>query len=266
MSTAKLDALPGFVIPTKISDWTPANIAGMRMFTDRDGVQTYLDVDDYKQAMSLPNLPLVTVPGDPYSAYKPWLLRYPQGNRYLVIYMNGNIPVAENFTAATGTYVGQNPPETFVQPGTGTPTLTMEILGGADFANFLLEYGGHFENGIPKFATFQRLDDFLITTNFSKGLGYLAPLPLGWDTLGPSYGFDRRYVPYITDSQSVRLVHRDDVKRLGKTNQPAPVVVAAPVYRNDGLATANVITALQAAGITGTELGNAVNAAARMTK
>jgi hypothetical protein len=151
-----------------------------------------------------------------------------------------------------------------VAPGSGTPTLTNQVLGGGSFANFMLEYGGHFKNGIPRMVWASYTPDPVHTPNFNAG-GF-AQLPVGWhfpEVSGPST-WDRRYVPYITDDKKIRFCRVQDVIGLGKFGAVQPTTRAAIVYRNDGAATATVISSLQAAGFAGKDLGDAVNKAARM--
>jgi hypothetical protein len=265
--------LQSFPIAISQADWPAAIATAKQFFTQQVGIDCWLNSEDYVVANTLANGPIPSLPVDSARLYQPWAMRpgVAAGLPALVFALDasGN-PIAENFTAATtGGNVGGNPPETFVQPGAGTPTLTMQVLGGGSFANFYAEYGGHFKNGIPRMVwadVMQYNGPSVHTPNFSVVQPGFAQLPVGWffnDPGGPST-WDKRYVPYITDARKVRFVRMQDVVGLGKFGAPAANTATAPAYRNSGAQTAAVIAALQAAGFSGADLGDAVNKSARM--
>lgn len=264
---ANLNDLQSWPIAISAADWPGAVATAKTFFSPQAGVDCFVNAQDWLSANNLVNGPLPMLPVDSSRPYQPWAMR-PSISAQLpalifAVDAQGN-PVVENFTPASGGSVGGNPPETFVQPGTGTPTLTMQVLGGGSFANFVAEYGGWFKNGIPRFTWANYTQESVHTPNFAAG-GF-AQLPVGWylnEVSGPAT-WDRRYVPYITDDKKIRFCRVQDVIGLGKFNAPVITAPAAIQYRNDGAATAAVIAALQAAGFTGTALGDAVNKTARM--
>lgn len=266
-----LDSLQSYPVAIRASEWGAAIATARTFFTQQFGIGTWLDAGDWLVANTLVNGPLPQLPLDPSRPYQPWAMKASINAQLPALIFaldaQGN-PIPENFTPASGGTVGGNPPETFVQPGSGTPTLTMQVLGGGSFANFLAEYGGHFKNGIPRMIW----SDWSIyggvqvhTPNFAPGPAF-NQLPVGWwfsDPAGPST-WDKRYVPYITDDRKIRFCRVQDVITLGKANAPVIAAPAAIQYRNDGKATAAVISSLMAAGFSGEDLGNQVNKAARM--
>lgn len=264
-----LNTLQSFPIAISAADWPNAVATAKQFFAAQAGIDCYVNAQDWLSANTQVNGPLPTLPFDSSRPYQPWAMR-PGINAQLpalifALDAQGN-PIAENFTPASGGSVGGNPPETFVQPGTGTPTLTMQVLGGGQFANFLAEYGGWFRNGIPAMRWANYTAESVHTANFATGGGF-AQLPVGWyfgEVSGPAT-WDRRYVPYITDDRKIRVVRVQDVIGLGKFGAQVPTTPAAVTYRNTGAQTAAVISSLQAAGFAGAELGDAVNKAARMT-
>jgi hypothetical protein len=177
--------------------------------------------------------------------------------------------VAGSFTADTsGGNVGQNPPETFKQPGTGTPALTAEILGGASFQNFMLEYGGHFTNGIAKFV-WGSLDG-IYSLNFANAAqSLLRPLPIAYNIPGNGsypYSWPRDVIPFVTDDFKVGVVKVEDVKKLGKFGAAQPISTGPITYLNDDTTIGNAVGALYAAGMRGAALGAPIAQLARMTK
>lgn len=262
---------PFAIIPTTTADWTAANIAALKAAGfaafDPNFVELWLNGKVYEDAAPI-NGPIRVAPMDATRAFQPFAMRpsaFPQGPSLTFAVDAAGRAIAENLTADTsGGNVGQNPPETFRQPGTGAPALTTEILGGASFQNFMLEYGGHFAKGVAKFV-WGSLDG-IYSLNFSTALP-LRQLPVAYNVPGIGsypYTWPRDVIPFITDDYKVGVVKVEDVKKLGKFDAPASTAPAAIQYRNDGAATAAVIAALQAAGFTGTALGDAVNKTARM--
>jgi hypothetical protein len=260
---------PFAIIPTRVSEWTPAVIkdlkaAGFAALND-NVMQLWPTAEDYRDS----TVPPKAIPLDGARQCQPYNMRpsvVPQGIPLCFAVEKNGKPVAENFTPdTTGGNVGRNPPETFKQPGTGTPTLTMEVLGGGSFALFMAEYGGHFKNGIAKFIWASA--DGLYAPNFSTARE-LRPLPIAYNVPGLGaypYTWPRDVIPYITDEGQIGVVKVEEVKKLGKFGQTQPTTPATIVYRNTGAQTAAVIASLQNAGFSGDVLGDAVNRAARMT-
>jgi hypothetical protein len=210
-------------------------------------------------------------PKNGMAPYQPWGWRYsqPEGRATLGILVDGaGKPVAQSLAPGPGVQTG-NLPENATQPGTGTPSLLTVVLGQG-WPTFWLEYGGYFVNGVPGLTWLPYDTETLHSPNFGDN-GWFNQLPLAFSDVnntGSPSTWPRQYFPLLMASGRVGIMRYDDVtKNLPKFGAQAPSTGAGPIaYRNDGAATAGVIAALQGAGLSGEVLGNAVNAAARVTK
>ena len=262
-------------IPIVTGDWTLQTIATLKAANLAVLNENYLEMwpsaDAFVAAAPI-NGPLRTAPSDDSLPFQPHAIRpssFPPGTPLIFALDASGKPVAENFAAATtGGNVGQNPPETFRNPGTGTPTLTMEVLGGASFASFWFEYGGWFTNGIPRFVSASPAGLWNLNFSQAKPFQQLAIAYYNPQLGSYPYTWPRDIIPYITDDGGIAIVKVEEVKKLGKFGVKAPAGTALH-YANDGATTykaaAGLVATVDAGGMTPAAAGDALNNIARRT-
>lgn len=261
---------PLAIIPITNSDWTPETIKNLKTCFPAACAENYLEMwkdrEDYANAAPS-NGPLRQIPVDPYEPYQPFDVR-PGLNLIgtpIQFAVDGGKPVRQDLTANSAG--GDNRIETWKAPGTGSPSMTINIMGGAEFANFMLEYGGWFANGIPAFAWGSA--DHLWIPNFSAVSAFIRQVPLCYQN--PAFGafpysWPREIIPYITDDGKIGIVHINTVKALGKFGAPVTQPATLNFINSDETTykvAAGQVAAVEAGATTIAEAGKVINASAR---
>ncbi len=272
----KLSDVPTLPLALNRAEWemlTPSTRQTYNtMFLAKAAIDAFDNSEDYKAKMTMPNSPIIEVPANRSIPYQPFRARYSNVPGYaagIALDSAGN-PKTITILPRTDGAANMGSVETQVQPGgTDSPTLTLLALGGAQAANFFAEYGGYFPGGtIPAIGWLPYTPDTLMYANFD-GVAF-NQIPLAWSSMNSPGNMDwmREWCPapgsmFGSPFRVVLFRFADFTRLIPKFGQQGSSAPAPVVYANDGAKTAAVIVALEAAGLSGAVLGDAVNAAAR---